>query len=248
MADFEYIQADLESLFDKAKEKDEFEFCCTLLRIRGFESVAWDSIVESEKFIEEFLSFINAPLDGLFRIRMLLLIYSHITEMDDFYSIVANLLWVKKGSRYAINPFYKFLYDDKKEVNSPYGKVERIKQLSHDADLDKIGEVYNYLLVKQVRNAFYHSDFVLYNNEFRIVKGAGVNIDGVIQHAIPFQWIISRIEITVNLFIQLMSLINEHRSSYTEDKIVTGRMGQNEESVSIKLLGGDQGLHGISSV
>jgi hypothetical protein len=248
MVEFRYNAADLELLFNKAKEHDEFEFGCTLLRIRGLESAGWDSLIESEKLVEEFLSFLNTPLDGMFKMRMLLLIYSHITEMDDFYSIVANLLWVIKGLRYKMDPFNKLLFVDRKEANSPYLKVERIKQLSHDTGIDKIGEIYDYLLVKQVRNAFYHSDFVLFKNEFRIVKGAGVNIDGTIQSMIPFQWIIRRIEVTTNFFRHLMFLVNEHRCSYTEDKIVTGRMGQNGEIVNMRLLGGDQGLHGIQSV
>lgn len=90
--DITYASNMIGDLFNKAKEKDEFEFCCTLLRGRGKESAGWDSLFESYNLIKQTLSLISAPVDGLFKIRLLLLLYCHITEMNDFYSIVANLL------------------------------------------------------------------------------------------------------------------------------------------------------------
>ena len=246
--EYVYDQEILASLFKKAQEKDEAEFCCTLLRIRGKESAGWDSLDESYKFIEGFLSLINSPLESMFKMRMLLLMYSHITEMDDFYSIIANLLWVMKGTRYSADPFNKQLYDDKQDSKSPYSKVERIKVLSKEVGFDEIGRMYEYLLVKQMRNAFYHSDFVLYNDQFRITHGKGVLIDGGLTNSIPLQWIVNKIEFTINLFLQLMILINEYRDSYTEDKVIECRMGHNDEQIKVALLGGERGLYGIKSI
>jgi len=62
----------INDLFIKAKEKDEFEFCCTLLRIRGNESAGWDSLEESYSLITNILSIISAPIDNLFRVRLCL--------------------------------------------------------------------------------------------------------------------------------------------------------------------------------
>jgi hypothetical protein len=37
----------LTKLFTKAKEKDEFEYCSTLLRLRGMEAAGWDPLKEA---------------------------------------------------------------------------------------------------------------------------------------------------------------------------------------------------------
>jgi len=42
----------ISALFDNAKEVDEFEYCFTLLRIRGIEDHGWDPLRESESNYE----------------------------------------------------------------------------------------------------------------------------------------------------------------------------------------------------
>ena len=237
----------MEKLFLTAKEKDEFEFCCTLLRVQGMRSAGWDSLFESHKLITDMLSFLETPLEGKFKLRLLLLIYCHITEMNDFYSITANLLRVLKGERYSINPFLYLLYEDRQTVTSPIGKVDRIKFLSQNTEMEEIGNIYDYMLIRQVRNAFFHSNFVLYNNEFRITQGEGVNIEGVIQSSIPLEWLMPRIEFAVNLYLKLFSLIDEHIHSYNQDKRVSGRFGAMGQNVAITLKANENGLYGFQS-
>jgi len=140
--DFDDTYSDIiNDLFIKAKEKDEFEFCCTLLRIRGNESAGWDSLEESYSLITNILSIISAPIDNLFRVRLLLLLYCHITEMNDFYNIVANLLWILLGERYHINPFYYKLYENRRTIYSPESKVDRIIELSVRVRLTEVGDL-----------------------------------------------------------------------------------------------------------
>ena len=43
----EEAHARLSILFEAAKSADEFEFGCTLLRVRGLEDVGWDPFVET---------------------------------------------------------------------------------------------------------------------------------------------------------------------------------------------------------
>jgi len=242
--DITYASNIISDLFKKAKEKDEFEFCCTLLRIRGMESAGWDSLNESYQLITETLSLISAPIEDLFRVRLLLLLYCHITEMSDFYSIVANLLWVLLGERYHIDPFHYELYEDRKSIKSPESKVDRIIELSNKVGLPEIGSLYKYMLVKEIRNAFFHSDYTLYKNEFRIIKGKGITINNVTSHAIPLEWIFKRVELTINAVLYLLNIIDEYRKSYREEKIVKGRMFGGEYG-DVILTVNEYGLNGF---
>jgi hypothetical protein len=226
--EFIYDEKILYDLFAEAKEKDEFEFCCTLLRVRGMHSAGWDSLNESQLLMNQMLSLINAPLQDVFRIRLCLILYCHITEMNDFYHITMNLLRIIQGDRYSINPFDIVHFNDNKQTRYPIDKVQRIKEISSALNMSSIGELYDYLLLNHVRNAVFHSDYVLYNNEFRIISGKGINIEGTITNSFPIEWLFKKIEICINLISQLLCLINEHRRSYKEEKIVKGRIATDQ--------------------
>jgi hypothetical protein len=64
------IEGLLRALFEKAKATDEFEFCSTLLRIRGMEGPGWDPLHESFALINQTLALVQAPLDQTLRLRM----------------------------------------------------------------------------------------------------------------------------------------------------------------------------------
>lgn len=245
MSKYNLNKSILINLFKEAKEKDEFEFCCTLLRVRGIESPGWDSLNESMILINQILSLINVPLDGEYKIRLSLLLYCHITEMNDLYNTIANLLWILLGERYSIDPFFYKLYSDGQSVNYPEGKVKRIKELAERAGKPEIGELYDFLLVKQVRNAVYHSDYCIYQDKFRIIRGMGVDINGIIEHEIPLEWLLRKIEVAINVMLQILNLIMSYRKSYKKEKIIKGRM-EAHNYCDVKLLVDDGGLVGFS--
>lgn len=242
--DFIVDRKSFESLFHEARSIDEFEFCCTLLRVRGLESPGWDSLEESLQMINQVISLINAPLENNFKLRMSLMIYCHITEMNDFYSIIANLIWILLGKRYSIDPFYFELYPDRKAVNSPEGKVNRLQELSIKANRPEISKLYNFLLVKQVRNAFFHSDYTLHEGTFRIIRGEGVNINGIITKKIPLDWLVQRIEVAINTVLELINLLLLNRMSYTEQKVIKGRL-EDPNYCDVTLLVDKNGLKGF---
>lgn len=240
----EKVKEIMEALFCKAKETDEFEFCCALLRVRGTEDVGWDTLSESQDLIYDTLSMIEAPISQLFEKRLKLLLYCHLTEMDDMYSIIANLLWITIGERYHIDPFYYELFEDRKTISSPESKVDRIEELSIRAEFKEVGEIYDYFLIKQVRNAFFHSDYVLYSNEFRIVNGEPLKTNGEILHSVPFYWLQQRIEVAIMWALQLFELIIDHKSDYIGEKIVKARIGHNGAVEDVVLIGDGNGLRG----
>ena|SRR2546425_2884728 len=89
----------LETLFRRAQGVDEFEYACTLLRVRGSERAGLDPLLESDALLSDVLSLIETPLEGPTKLRLALLMYVHITEMKAPYKVIGNMLRVVKGER-----------------------------------------------------------------------------------------------------------------------------------------------------
>src|SRR5881628_166660 len=88
------LETVLRPLFEKAKSVDEFEFAWCLLRIRGIEAPGWNPWLESRTLIQQMAALLQAPIADDLHLRLLLFLYCHVTEMDDPYDFVFNLLRV----------------------------------------------------------------------------------------------------------------------------------------------------------
>jgi len=135
-----------------------------------------------------------------------------------------------------MNPFDGFLHISKKTTNTPYGKVKRIKEWAEEAGLQKLGILFENILVKEVRNAFYHSDYVLYEEEFRIIQGEGVKINNMIDRSVKLKWLVPKIELAINSMLVIIQLVQEYIASYTEPKILKGRIGPDGSYEDVELL------------
>lgn len=242
-------RAVLTPLFDRAKATDEFEFACALLRIRGMEDAYWDPLQETYQLTRQLVGLINAPVDDQLQLRLLLFLYCHATEADDLLNMVANLLRICRGDRYSFNPFS----DLPKRVTPPHGhplnpQVEQLIQLAQDVGFPDVGTVYENLYVRPVRNAFYHSDYVLSPESFNIRNGEGVNVENIIHQKVPYEWLMPRLELGVNTALAILELLVEHIRSYKHDKVVKGRFAPDGSYMDVQLTTNpDRGLTGFKS-
>lgn len=225
----------LSELFVKAKSVDEFEYCCTLLRVSGMESPGWDLLHESDQLTQQLLAMINAPIENRFRHRLYFFLYCHLTEMEDIYNIVGNMLRVIKGERYSMKPYIAELDSSKQEARVPSTKVVRIRKWSDEIGFGKLGEMFAFCLVKEVRNAFYHSDYILTEESFNIKQGQGVRVDNTITNKIPHNWLMPRVELGINAALAVIGLTFAHIRSYKQDKVVKGRFTSDGSYEDIQL-------------
>ena len=238
----------LRPLFIKAQCTDEFEFCCTLLRIRGIEDAHWDPLSESYQLAQQLISLIDAPLDKSLSIRLMLFLYCHLTEMDDLYNIVANLLLVTEGERYSMIPF-RSLPNASAKLSPGYcgnPRIDQFKVLADRANFHEVGRVFETMFVRPVRNAFYHSDYILSPESFNIRKGEGVDVGNIVQSKVEYDWLIPRLELGVNTAFAVMELLLEFSRSYRKDRIIQGRFAGDGSWMDIQLTtDADHGLTGF---
>jgi len=162
-----------------------FEFVCVLTRPGGIHGPDWDPWYESQAILDDLgnLATLELPQERLpnpdrTRVRLSLLSYCHLTEMDFPYKLLANLLRLRLGGKYDLEPFRDLCTPigekgagaiQKARPPSPGRKINRIKQLAGEAKLPGLGEALDSIYDRVIRNAVYHSDYALSTGEVRLL-------------------------------------------------------------------------------
>jgi hypothetical protein len=239
----------LDQLFLKAKSQDEFEYVCALLRIRGMEDAGWDPLSETDRLFRDMLGLIHAPLEQHTRIRLALLTYSHLTEVDAIYSILKNMLLVIEGKRCSIEPFWELFRSSKKGVEKsrmtgvipPSAKSVINNIVDHAKTLNEnpLAEILLKMFNEQIRNAFFHSDYILFRDEFRSREARF--------GAIKLEKLVEQVNLGLGFYQSFIATFTKHIQSYDSPKKVTGRiLGDETTRVELTLLADkERGLYGF---
>jgi hypothetical protein len=238
----------LGQLFVSAREKDEFEYVCALLRIRGMESPGWDRLEETGTLVREMLSLAAAPLLPHTRARLGLLTYCHVVEADPIYEVIENMLRTLEGLRCSIAPFQDLYRRKKPSQDHPFGQsippsakyvVENLCDHARKVAQERVAQLLEWMFHDGVRNAFFHSDYILYRDEFRSREG------GLTLSLDELSKIINR---GLAFYDGFMQTWREHRRSYKEPKVLQGRMRADGGLMPLRLLvDPTHGVYGFTS-
>lgn len=246
----EQVESRLHALFQAAKASDEFEFACTLMRVRGMEDVGWDPFVETHQLVTDLMTLINTPLVALTKVRLGLLLYSHLTEVSSVYEILANLTRVVAGERYAIDPFLDRYPRNRKgepQFLSTAGKVRALKEMLGNVGQPLIVEALDWFFNASVRNAFAHADYTLHEESFR-ARSERFEVGGIQTPEMPLPLLAELLNRALAFYGEFMSEYDEQRSGYAANKVIAGRIVADSEPVPVELLAdGERGLYGFRS-
>ncbi len=244
------LYLNFKQLFEAAKAKDEFEYCCALLRIQGMEGPGWDTLQESYTLLTQIISLVKTPIESSFRTRLLLLAYCHSVEMDFIYDITANMLQISQGERYCTDYFDPETRTKRGEQVSPSKKIQKIQEFAKLANQEEIGNFFSDMYLRKVRNAFDHSDYILFKNLFRIKNGNRYSSD-LFQKSeeLKLEDLLPKLELGINFAILLIQLTIKGIRSYKENKIVPSRMLEGDKFCDMELtVDPTFGLIGFRSV
>ena len=113
-------------------------------------------------------------------------------------------------------------------------RVDQLIELAKEKGVDEVARLFEEIYVPPVRNAFFHSDYILNPDSFNIRRGEGLNIDNVISPKIPLEWLVPRLELGINTAVAVMDLLLQAIKSYNGDKIVKGRIGHDNSWMDIQ--------------
>jgi len=179
----------LNDLFDPTPHMNSiriFEFVCALVRAGGLELGGFDPWYESKAIIDDIRNLSQLTLsEELFpdpvktRIRLALVAYCTLTEMDLPYVLIANLLRLRCGEKYHLEPFRDLAQKRPAKKGQAFGKVipatpsqkiRRITDLAKNAKMDAVSTAFAENYDSVLRNAVYHSDYVLHDDSLIIRK------------------------------------------------------------------------------
>jgi hypothetical protein len=244
------VRERLHALFEAGKSKDEFEFGCTLLRVRGLEDAGWDPFVETHRLVEDLTSLIGAPLAPHTQVRLGLLLYSHLTEVGSMYDVLANLTRVVTGERYVVDPFLDHCPANRKGERlflSTPSKVRSLKNLLAGAGFEQVAELLDWFFEPSVRNSFAHADYTLHGSEFRSRSGL-FEIGGIRTPELPLRALEDLFNRALNFYDTFVAEYNVQRRGYGANKVVRGRIGGGPDPEPVELLADPaRGLYGFRS-
>ena len=237
-----------ERLFKTAKSKDEFEYVCTLANINGLglgNTRAFNHIHESKDLFFQMVELIEKSENKHEQIRLLLFLYCHIFEMDELYNIIGNMLRISIGERYGV-----MLYNSPSLLTNlkPVNKLDKLQSLAKKSGFEFLIDTVKSLYSSPLRNSFFHSSYSLSGDDFYIVSGQELKINGLSKKVVSIsEYILPLTQSTVNIAGQFFNLLRKSRLEYRENKIVTGRL--EPKGVRIEIIGHPiKGLLGFQTV
>ena len=214
------------------------------------EDFGWDPFVETHQLVEDLLSLIAAPLAPHTQVRLGLLLYSHLTEVDAVYEVLANLCRVVTGRRYVMDPFLDSYPRNRKgeaQFLSTSGRVRALTEMLSTASHPELGEPIDWFFQASVRNAFAHADYTLHQDKFR-TRGQPFEIGGVVTPELHLSVINDIVNRALTFYDVFMGEYHDQRGSYRGNKVVTGRISGGEEFEPVELLADPaRGRHGFQS-
>lgn len=159
----------LDPIFNKAKQTNEFEFICTLVKVQGFRDSGWDPFENLEQLNKYFWRIASSRLEDNLKANQALFLYGLILEASDPYEALANLLNIIEGDRYTILNFPDST-DASGRIRSqhPLDKIAQLKKRAKKKKLDL--SLYDDFFDNGLRNAVFHSDYVIHWPEVRTLN------------------------------------------------------------------------------
>jgi hypothetical protein len=212
----QYCRAALERVGDAARKKDEFAYLHAILGINGgMEDAGWQPIAESVTFVRELVSLINTPLHDHTKARLALVVYCHITEANFLYHDVFNLLLAADGQ-----PPNVFNFTHKVQNGKPPSVNAKLADIKATADRmghAAIAAMFDEIWKPAIRNAVFHSDYVLFENELRIKH----RVSQIAK--IPLGQVSDLLQKTLHLFEAVLDVREKGLRSFPKGHRITGR-------------------------
>src|SRR5262249_41039447 len=117
----------------------------------------------------------------------------------------------------------------------PSQKIKRILEWNQLPDHKEAGEILKEMYLSEIRNAFDHSDYILYKDVFRIKEGSKVKPDESGPKEYKLESLIPRLELGINVGLMLIQLTIDSIRSYKENKRVPSRMMEGDEFFEMEL-------------
>lgn len=205
----------LEAAFDGAKRRDEYQFCRALLREGVTAGDAVDPLFEARRFIHQYITLLEAPIEESLKLRLMLTLYCHSLEIHDFYHVIANLLRITAGHEYATDPFALDPRGNEMPARSVEEKASRLAEWAEAAGIEEIGDLLTETVIPELRRSFNISTYTLDESQFHFRPEAGAK-----DTKISLEWCLPRINRGVAVALTFIDGVQRHMQAYQANKLL----------------------------
>jgi len=230
-----YYLNSLDMLFNKAKEKSEFDYLWALSRLKGIEPEGLDPL-ETIKDVRDSFEVVNKKIGNWHNTagNFALFRYGLIVESDEIYRILINLARAANDEAYTTRPFPPVVVSGETYFQTPIQKIKAIKSTCRSAGitLRLFGRFYD----NKLRNAIFHSNYYISEGE--------VHIPGTNRVTYDQEKLLSLLNNTFAFSDALIILLDTHRAEY-QDNIEIQGTHHFTGTIAIVIIKEDKGFTGL---
>ena len=218
------------SLFQAAKKKDELQFALALSpEHRGMQDAGWNTAEEADRAFHDYMPFVTKKKKpSSLRIRVALGFYCHLAEASGFYETPKNMLLIADGKKFNMWPFSALVDAHKQSgaIISPNANKVFKDLIGHAATLGfaDLAEVFRDAFDSDIRNAYAHADYVIWQDGLRLPKRNGGHADRI--EWPEFNRLFMR---GTNFYITIKEVVDEHVKAYDPPKTIRAVLSDEPE-------------------
>ncbi|WP_417809593.1 hypothetical protein [Thioclava sp.] len=215
-------------LFKFVRQMSELDFAGSLSgEFRGAQDAGWSTTITAEQVYAELSGRLAAgPVESIADIRVILLLYSQLSEAGGVYETLKNMMGIVEGAPYNLWPFQDLVRVRKnpKRVIGPNANATFRDLATHARKIGMIGlsSALENVFRDDVRNGMYHSDYILWNDGLRLRRRNGGNAT-----RIEYSEVFDLVGIGLAFFETLKMLRTSAVQSYDPPQEIIGRFSAN---------------------
>lgn len=215
-------------LFKFARQMSELDFAGSLNgEFRGAQDAGWSTTITAEQVFEELNERMAAgPVKSLADMRVILLLYSQLSEAGGVYESLKNMLGIIGNVPYNLWPF-RDLVRVKQNPNRVIGPNANatFRDLAIHArriGMSGLSSALENVFRDDVRNGMYHSDYILWDDGLRLRRRNGGNVI-----RIEYTEVADFVGIGLAFFQTMQTLRSFAVQSYDPPREIIGRFSAN---------------------
>jgi len=215
-------------LFKFARQMSELDFAGSLSgEFRGAQDAGWSTTITAAQVHQELSERLAAgPVESLANMRIILLLYSQLSEAGGVYESLKNMMGIVEGAPYNLWPFQDLVRvkQNPKRVIGPNANATFRDLATHARKIGMIGlsSALENVFRDDVRNGMYHSDYILWSDGLRLRRR-----NGGYATRIEYSEVFDLVGIGVAFFQTIQALREDAVQSFDPPRKIIGRFSAN---------------------
>lgn len=215
-------------LFKFVRRMSELDFAGSLSgEFRGAQDAGWSTTITAEQVYEELSERLAAgPVESVAEMRIILLLYSQLSEAGGVYESLKNMMGIIEMSPYNLWPFRDLVRvrQNPDRVIGPNANATFRDLAAHARKIGMIGlsSALENVFRDDVRNGMYHSDYILWDDGLRLRRRNGGRVT-----RIEYKEVFDLVGIGMAFFQALQMLRTAAIQSFDPPREIIGRFSAN---------------------